>query len=94
MVSLYGPARIELAHSIAPRHAGEQGHAPTVLNERMADLPVHPVSVPVALQAGRIDQENAARGVRLALSDLLIGRQGIGSVPNAKRFVEGAGRLW
>ncbi len=43
------------------------------LNELLAALPVHPVSVSVALRAGRIDGENAARGVRLALSNLLIG---------------------
>ena len=31
------------------------------------------MTVPVALRAGQIDGENAAKGVRLALSDLLIG---------------------
>jgi predicted nucleic acid-binding protein len=29
--------------------------------------------VPVALRAGQIDGENSAQGIRLALSDLLIG---------------------
>lgn len=43
------------------------------LNELMAVLPVHPVTVSVALRAGQIDGENSARGVRVALSDLLIG---------------------
>ena len=39
----------------------------------MAALPVHPVTIEVALRAEQIDGENAARGVRVALSDLLIG---------------------
>lgn len=39
----------------------------------MDALPVHPVSIPIALRAGRIDGENCARGIRLALADLLIG---------------------
>jgi predicted nucleic acid-binding protein len=36
-------------------------------------LPVHPVNVQVALRTGQIDGENQAKGVRLPLSDLLIG---------------------
>jgi predicted nucleic acid-binding protein len=36
-------------------------------------LPIHPVTVPVALRAGQIDGENQAMGIRLPLSDLLIG---------------------
>jgi predicted nucleic acid-binding protein len=43
------------------------------LDELMTALPVHPVTVPVALRAGQIDGERAAQGIRLALSDLLIG---------------------
>jgi len=43
------------------------------LNELTTALPVHPVSVPVALRAGQIDGENTAKGVRVVLSDLLIG---------------------
>jgi predicted nucleic acid-binding protein len=34
---------------------------------------VHAVTVPVALRAGQIDGEITAKGVRIALSDLLIG---------------------
>jgi predicted nucleic acid-binding protein len=65
---------IELAHGVAradtpQRRATRQ----QFLNELLLALPVHPVSVPVALRAGRIDGENAARGVRLAIADLLIG---------------------
>jgi predicted nucleic acid-binding protein len=36
-------------------------------------LPVHPVTVPIALRTGQIDGENQAKGIRLPLSDLLIG---------------------
>ncbi|MBT9330498.1 type II toxin-antitoxin system VapC family toxin [Paracidobacterium acidisoli] len=34
---------------------------------------MHPVTVPIALRAGQIDGENTAKGIRVALSDLLIG---------------------
>jgi predicted nucleic acid-binding protein len=43
------------------------------VDELMMALPVHPVTVSIALRAGQIDGENANRGIRLALSDLLIG---------------------
>ena len=43
------------------------------LNELLTVLPVHPVTVPVALRTGQLDGENTAKGVRLALTDLLIG---------------------
>jgi len=36
-------------------------------------LPIHPVTVAIALRAGQIDGENQAKGVRLPLADLLIG---------------------
>lgn len=42
------------------------------IRELAAAVPVHLVTVPVALRAGRIDGENAARGIRIALADLLI----------------------
>jgi predicted nucleic acid-binding protein len=65
---------IELAHGIARSDTPERkAMRQRFLNELVDALPVHPVSVPIALRAGRIDGENAARGVRLALADLLIG---------------------
>ncbi len=39
----------------------------------MTALPIHPVTVPVALRTGRLDGESQAKGIRLPLSDLLIG---------------------
>jgi len=36
-------------------------------------MPVYPVTVPVALRTGQLDGENQARGIRIPISDLLIG---------------------
>ena len=43
------------------------------VHELTTALPIHPVTIAVALRAGQIDGENAAKGIRLAISDLLIG---------------------
>lgn len=65
---------VELAHGVARANTPERRVSrQQFLDELMAVLPVHPVTVPVALRAGQIDGENSARGVRVALSDLLIG---------------------
>lgn len=65
---------IELAHGAARANTPQRKAARRqFLNELMAALPVHPVTVAVALRAGQTDGENAAQGVRVALSDLLIG---------------------
>jgi predicted nucleic acid-binding protein len=65
---------IELAHGVARANTPERKAVRRqFLDELMTALPVHPVTVPIALRAGQIDGENAAQGVRLALSDLLIG---------------------
>jgi predicted nucleic acid-binding protein len=58
----------ELAH-IAVRAAMRRQY----LNELMVAAPIYPVTASIALLAGQIDGENTARGVRLPLSDLLIG---------------------
>jgi predicted nucleic acid-binding protein len=65
---------IELAHGVARADTPERkAMRQQFLRELMVALPVHPVTVSVALRAGQIDGESAARGVRVALSDLLIG---------------------
>ena len=65
---------IELAHGAARAdHGGEKDHAATIPARADDGLPVHPVTVPVALRAGQIDGKSTAKGVRIALSDLLIG---------------------
>jgi predicted nucleic acid-binding protein len=65
---------MELAHGVARANTPERkATRQQFLDELIAAVPVHPVSTSVALRAGRIDGENAAQGVRLAFSDLLIG---------------------
>ena len=39
----------------------------------MTAVPVHPVTAVAALRAGRIDGQSQAKGIRIPLSDLLIG---------------------
>ncbi|HEX3744367.1 MAG TPA: hypothetical protein VHW09_10570 [Bryobacteraceae bacterium] len=36
-------------------------------------MPVHPVTVPIALRAGQLDGQMTTAGSRIALADLLIG---------------------
>jgi predicted nucleic acid-binding protein len=65
---------IELAHGVARANTPQRKAARRqFLSELLMVLPVHPVTVPVALRAGRIDGEISAQGIRVALSDLLIG---------------------
>jgi predicted nucleic acid-binding protein len=65
---------VELAHGVARANTPERRVLrQQFLDELMMALPVHSVTVPAALRAGQIDGENSARGVRVALSDLLIG---------------------
>ncbi len=65
---------IELAHGAARADTPERrARRNQFIQELLTALPVHLVTVPVALRAGQIDGENQARGVRLPLSDLLIG---------------------
>ena len=67
---------IELAHGAARADTAERKTMRRqFLQELTTALPVHPVTVPVALRAGQIDGESTAKGVRIALSDLLIGSQ-------------------
>jgi predicted nucleic acid-binding protein len=65
---------LELAHGAARADTLERREKrQQFIQELLTALPIHPVTVPVALRAGQIDGENQAKGVRLALSDLLIG---------------------
>jgi predicted nucleic acid-binding protein len=65
---------IELAHGVARADTPQRkASRRQFLSELLTVLPVHTVTVPVALRAGQIDGENSALGIRLALSDLLIG---------------------
>ncbi len=65
---------IELAHGAARADTPQRKTMRHQFVEELTSaLPVHLITVPVALRAGQIDGESAARGVRIALSDLLIG---------------------
>jgi len=65
---------IELAHGAA-RANTEQRKAKRqqFIQEILVALPVHPLTIPIALRTGHMDGENQAKGIRLPLSDLLIG---------------------
>jgi len=64
---------IELAHGASradtPQHKAQRLQ---FIEELLAALPIHSVTVPIALRAGQIDGESQAKGLRLPLSDLLI----------------------
>ncbi len=65
---------IELAHGAARADTAERKATRLAfIRELLMALPIHPVTVPVALRVGQIDGENQAKGVRLPLADLLIG---------------------
>ena len=65
---------IELAHGAARANTQERkAKRQKFIEELQIAMPIHPVTVPLALRAGKIDGENQARGVRVALPDLLIG---------------------
>ena len=65
---------LELAHGIARANTPAQRAArQKFLDDLLIGMPVHPVTVPVALRAGQIDGQLQAAGTRVALADLLIG---------------------
>jgi tRNA(fMet)-specific endonuclease VapC len=65
---------IELAHGAARANTSERkAKRQKFIEELQTAMPIHPVTVPLALRAGKIDGENRARGVQVALPDLLIG---------------------
>jgi tRNA(fMet)-specific endonuclease VapC len=65
---------LELAHGITRADTPERlQRRQRFLDEPLTGVPVQPVTVPIALRAGRIDGLSQAKGVRVPLSDLLIG---------------------
>jgi predicted nucleic acid-binding protein len=67
-------ALIELAHGAARAETPERkANRQRFIQELMTAVPVQPVTAALALRVGEIDGENQLRGVRLPLSDLLIG---------------------
>ena len=65
---------LDLAHGIMRADTPERhDHRQRFLDELLAGVPIQPVTVAIALLAGKIDGQSQARGVRIPLSDLLIG---------------------
>jgi len=65
---------IELAHGAARADTLQRKEKrEQFIQELLTALPIHPITVPLALRVGQIDGENQAKGIRLPLSDLLIG---------------------
>ena len=65
---------LELAHGITRSDTLERRERrQRFLDELLAGVPIQPVTVPIALRAGQIDGQSQATGVRIPLSDLLIG---------------------
>jgi predicted nucleic acid-binding protein len=65
---------VELAHGAVRADTPQRkAKRQQFIQELLSALPIHPVTVSVALRTGQIDGENQAKGVRLPLSDLLIG---------------------
>ncbi len=65
---------LELAHGITRADTAERrDRRQRFLDELLTGVPIQPVTVPIALRAGRIDGQSQAKGLRIPLSDLLIG---------------------
>jgi len=65
---------IELAHGAARADTSQRREKrQQFIHELLTALPIHPITMPLALRVGQIDGENQAKGIRIPLSDLLIG---------------------
>ncbi|HLQ00294.1 MAG TPA: PIN domain-containing protein [Candidatus Limnocylindria bacterium] len=70
---------IELAHGAARADTPERkDKREKFIQELLTAMPIHPVTVPLALRAGQLDGESQARGTRVPLADLLIGVTALG----------------
>jgi predicted nucleic acid-binding protein len=66
----HGAARADTAARKAKRQQFIQENPGTII---LTALPIHPVTITVALRVGQIGDENQVKGVRFSLADLLIG---------------------
>ena len=65
---------IELTHGISrARTVAQRERRRAFAEEIFRDLVVHPVSLAIAQLAGQIEGEQAAKGVSIAIEDLIIG---------------------
>ena len=82
---------IELAHGAARADTAERKTMrQQFLQELTTALPVHPVTVPVALRAGQIDGESTAMGVRIAGRSRQLRR----SATSDRRLAQARGVRW
>jgi tRNA(fMet)-specific endonuclease VapC len=64
---------IELAHGAARADSlDRKAKRERFIEELVTAVPVHPVSIPIAIRAGLLDGENQVRGTRVPLPGLLI----------------------
>lgn len=64
----------ELAHGVARAESSQRKEKRLrFMQELVSAVPVYPVTGAIAFRAGLIDGETQAKGIRLPLSDLLIG---------------------
>lgn len=69
---------LELAHGVARADSPERrANRQRFLDDLLTGMPVQPVTVPIALQAGQLDGQMQAVGKRIPLADLLIGATAI-----------------
>jgi tRNA(fMet)-specific endonuclease VapC len=69
---------VELTHGIyRAKKESDRDRRSAFVEELCRDLIVHPVSLEIAQLAGRIEGEQAARGVSIPFEDLLIGTTGL-----------------
>ena len=65
---------MELAHGAGRADTPERkSKREKFIEELLTAMPVYPVSVSIALRTGKLDGESQARGLKVPLSDLLIG---------------------
>jgi tRNA(fMet)-specific endonuclease VapC len=65
---------VELAHGIErAESAARQTGRERFIEELLKEIPVEPITVPIAFRAGKIDGSMQAKGLTIPLGDLLIG---------------------
>ncbi|MGB8261417.1 MAG: PIN domain-containing protein [Terracidiphilus sp.] len=72
--ALSAVSAIDLTHGIyRAKTDADRRRRSAFVDELFRDLVVHPVSLPIAQLAGRIEGEQAAKGISIPIEDLLIG---------------------
>jgi tRNA(fMet)-specific endonuclease VapC len=65
---------MELEHGIwRAKEPAQHTRRKQFLEDLIGNIPIYPVTTELARKAGRIDAEQQARGIRIAVQDLLIG---------------------